>query len=120
MVGRTSPKKHPAPAAADDIRHDLEALRDDVGHLAQQVADLVSTTSSDTLSEAKAQIFRIRDHIDDLITGANTKGREAADAMRDVTDNVTNAVEESLQTRPFTTLALAAGLGFVLGAIWRR
>ena len=34
--------------------------------------------------------------------------------------NFTDALEESLQSRPLTTLALAVGIGFVFGATWRR
>jgi hypothetical protein len=40
--------------------------------------------------------------------------------VMDVTENFTDALEESLQSRPLTTLALAIGIGFAFGAIWRR
>jgi len=31
-----------------------------------------------------------------------------------------DAIDESLKTRPYTTLALAVGIGFLLGTTWRR
>jgi ElaB/YqjD/DUF883 family membrane-anchored ribosome-binding protein len=40
--------------------------------------------------------------------------------MREVSDNFIDAVDQSLRSRPYTTLAIAAGLGFLLGATWRR
>jgi len=40
--------------------------------------------------------------------------------MRDVRDNLVGAIDQSLKERPYTTLALALGLGFVFGAMWRR
>jgi ElaB/YqjD/DUF883 family membrane-anchored ribosome-binding protein len=33
---------------------------------------------------------------------------------------VIDAIDESLETRPYTTLAMALGIGFLLGAMWRR
>lgn len=48
------------------------------------------------------------------------QGRHAVEAVRDVTDNFTDAVDKSLKARPYTTLALVAALGFVLAAMRRR
>ena len=46
--------------------------------------------------------------------------QQLPDAMREVRDTLADAVEESVQNRPFTTLAMALAAGFVIGAIWRR
>ena len=51
---------------------------------------------------------------------AGEKGREAIGAVREVGGNVVDAVDKSLKQRPYTALALAVGLGFLFGAIWRR
>jgi ElaB/YqjD/DUF883 family membrane-anchored ribosome-binding protein len=53
-------------------------------------------------------------------TDAGEKGREAISAVREVGGNVVDAVDKSLKQRPYTALALAVGLGFLFGAIWRR
>jgi ElaB/YqjD/DUF883 family membrane-anchored ribosome-binding protein len=45
---------------------------------------------------------------------------EAVEAVREVTDNLANAIDKSLERRPYTTLALAIGFGFVLGTLWAR
>jgi ElaB/YqjD/DUF883 family membrane-anchored ribosome-binding protein len=49
---------------------------------------------------------------------AGQKGHEAMDNAREVGDAL--AVEMSVTKRPYATLALALGLGFLLGATWRR
>ena len=51
---------------------------------------------------------------------AQDKGRDAVGAMRDVSDNFVEAIDESLKNRPYTTLAIVAGLGFLFGATWKR
>ena len=58
--------------------------------------------------------------MDEAIADAEDKGRDALDAVREVGDNLAGAIDESLKNRPYTTLALALGIGFLLGATWRR
>jgi ElaB/YqjD/DUF883 family membrane-anchored ribosome-binding protein len=45
---------------------------------------------------------------------------EVIDGVRDVRDNLADAIDKSLKERPYTTLLLAVGVGFVLGALWAR
>jgi ElaB/YqjD/DUF883 family membrane-anchored ribosome-binding protein len=115
-----SRKKKNGITAVDDLRDDLESLREDIARLADQVSNSVAETGDGALGEAKAQLRRIKDNMDAIISGAGDKGREAGEAVREVADNFTDAIEESLQTRPLTTLAMAIGVGLVVGATWRR
>jgi ElaB/YqjD/DUF883 family membrane-anchored ribosome-binding protein len=117
MAARRKKNGH---SAVDDIRGDLQSLREDISHLADQVGNSLSEGGDDALGEAKAQLRRIKDNVDAIISGAGEKGREAREAVLDVTENFTDAIEESLQSRPLTTLALAIGVGFLFGATWRR
>jgi len=55
-----------------------------------------------------------------VVSDAQDTGKEAVRAVRDVRDNVADAIDKSLDERPYTTLALAVGIGFLLGAIWAR
>ena len=91
-----------AAAAAGNFQDDLAALRDDVARLTQQIA-----------SKAKS-------NMEGVISEAQDKGMEAIDAVREVGDNMVDAIDESLKKRPYTTLALALGIGFLFGATWRR
>ncbi|HTH33730.1 MAG TPA: hypothetical protein VL976_05095 [Xanthobacteraceae bacterium] len=99
--------------ASGDIESDLKALRDDFGRLAEQIADIVA-------GKGQAAWRRARGSVDDVVDAAQDKGREAVDAVRDVSDTFVDAVDESIAKRPYTTLALVAAIGFVLGATWRR
>jgi ElaB/YqjD/DUF883 family membrane-anchored ribosome-binding protein len=100
-------------AASGDIQTDLAALRDDVARLAQQIADIVTARGGATWRKA-------RSNVEGVITEAQDKGMEAVDAVREVGDNMVDAIDESLKERPYTTLALAVGIGFLFGATWRR
>jgi ElaB/YqjD/DUF883 family membrane-anchored ribosome-binding protein len=102
-----------ASAGARDIQEDLEALRDDVAHLTQQLAGIVSAKGNKVWRNA-------RSNVEGVISDAQDAGMEAVGAVREVGDNVVDAIDESLKKRPYTTLALAAGIGFLFGAMWRR
>jgi ElaB/YqjD/DUF883 family membrane-anchored ribosome-binding protein len=45
---------------------------------------------------------------------------ECAKPVREVRDNMADALDQSVKRRPYTTLLLAVGLGFLLGAAWAR
>lgn len=99
--------------ATGDIQADLQSLRNDVRRLTDQISAIVT-------SKSNAAWSRARSNIEGVVSDATTKGQEAVDAVRDVGDNVVDAVDESLKKRPYTTLALAVGIGFLFGATWRR
>jgi ElaB/YqjD/DUF883 family membrane-anchored ribosome-binding protein len=102
-----------ASAGARDIQADLVGLRDDVARLTHQIADIFAAKGTASWQRAKSDL-------DGVISDAGEKGREAIGAVREVGDNVVDAFDKSLKQRPYTALALAAGLGFLFGAIWRR
>jgi ElaB/YqjD/DUF883 family membrane-anchored ribosome-binding protein len=104
-------------AGSGDVQADLEALRDDVARLANQVAEIFAARGSAAWSRAASNI---QANIEGVMSDATAKGQDAVDAVREVGDNLADAIDESLKKQPYTTLALAAGLGFLLGAIWRR
>lgn len=63
---------------------------------------------------------RTRERTDSIMRDAKATGREARAAFTDVADTFGDALSESVQTRPYATLALAAGIGFLFGAVWSR
>jgi len=102
-----------ATESSGDIQSDLQALRDDFGRLAEQIAGIVASTGNTAWRRAKSSM-------DDAVSEAQDKGRDAASAVREVSDNFVDAIDESIKTRPYTTLAIVAGLAFLFGATWRR
>jgi ElaB/YqjD/DUF883 family membrane-anchored ribosome-binding protein len=102
-----------ASAASGDIQADLQALRDDVTRLASQITDIFS-------AKGNAAWTRARSNVEGVVSDVGAKGQEAFDAMQEAGDRVVDAIDESLEKRPYTTLALALGIGFLFGAMWRR
>jgi ElaB/YqjD/DUF883 family membrane-anchored ribosome-binding protein len=99
--------------ASGNAQADLESLRGDVRRLTEQISDIVA-------SKGHAALNRARSSVEGVMSEATAKGQEAVDAVREVGDKMLDAVDESLKKRPYTTLALALGIGFLFGATWRR
>jgi len=102
-----------AAASRNDVRDDLAALRDDVARLGTQIADIVASRGGAAWQKAMS-------NVEDVLSDAQSKGTEAMGAVREVGDTFGEAIDESLKRRPYTTLALAAAIGFIFGAVWRR
>src|SRR5215475_1714590 len=99
--------------ASGDMQTDLVALRNDVSKLTSQIGDILAVRGGAAWRKA-------RENVGGVVSDVQDKGKEAVGAVREVGDNLVDAVDESLKRRPYTTLALAAGIGFLFGATWRR
>jgi ElaB/YqjD/DUF883 family membrane-anchored ribosome-binding protein len=103
-----------------DVEKQLEVIRDDISELTQQVADLVGQAKDNAMAQVKGQARRAKAQADSMLSDAQESGREAVDAFREVADTFGDAIDDSLKRRPYATLAMVAGIGFLFGAAWRR
>jgi ElaB/YqjD/DUF883 family membrane-anchored ribosome-binding protein len=89
-----------------------------------------ASTSHDLKEKATSQVDRLADKATDKFkSAADTaenvanrvmdQGREAGENLQEVAGNLKGAVDRSVKDQPMATLAMAAALGFVLGAIWK-
>ncbi len=106
-----------ATATVDDIQRDVQALRDDLAKLAGQVTNLLSASGGEAMENIKRRVRRMQDELDETMADAGERGREA---FSDMSDHLTDTLQESMQEHPLTTIALAVGLGFLFGTAWRR
>ena len=103
-----------------NVRGDLYALRDDVGNLADQVTALLSDKGDDVINEVKERVDRLRENIDGAITEAGAKGRMAIEGAKENLNDFGETLEDSIRERPFTVLAIALGVGVIVGSTLRR
>lgn len=100
-------------AAGDGSYQALEAelskLRDDVVSLAGTLRDITS-------DEVHATVDAIRDRLDKAAAEAHKAARRANAGVHGAADAIEGAIEE----HPFTSILIALGLGFLIGAFMRR
>ena len=77
----------------------------------------LSSKAADLKEEATNQFKKVADRVEGLAS-------DAVDQLRDtgageVAGNIKGAVDKSVKDQPMATLAVAAAVGFVLGALWK-
>jgi ElaB/YqjD/DUF883 family membrane-anchored ribosome-binding protein len=86
----------------------MEAIQDDIATIGEDVVSLGSTLGDVASVETRATIDSIRQRLD----------RIASDTG-DVTRLGVGAMQDTIAERPFTSAAVALGLGFILGVLSR-
>lgn len=97
---------------ANDMERNVRSV---TGSAAEKVADKAAN-----LAEKASQQF------DSVLTTAEgaarsvaEQGREASERVGAVAGNLKTAVNKSVKEQPMATLAVAAAMGFVVGALWK-
>ena len=71
------------------------------------------------MSDLSGQMERAGHTAEGVAARSADQARDAGRSMHNVADNFSTALDTSLRDQPMATLAVAAGLGFVLGALWK-
>jgi ElaB/YqjD/DUF883 family membrane-anchored ribosome-binding protein len=77
----------------------------------------VSGKATDLKDQATDQIKKVAGQVEGYANDAMDKLRDTG--AGEVAGNLKGAVDKSVKNQPMATLALAAAIGFILGAIWK-
>jgi ElaB/YqjD/DUF883 family membrane-anchored ribosome-binding protein len=78
-----------------------------------------STRKSDR-SGGAAVTENMKARLEQSATEVEEKAKEAVQNVREVRDTFADALSKSIESHPYTTLAIAGAIGLLIGAIWRR
>ena len=87
--------------------------------MAQSSYGRPSDPMSDLKEKATDQFGKAADQAERMANRVAEQGRDAGDRMQEVAGNFKGALDKSVSEQPMATLAMAAILGFVLGALWK-
>jgi ElaB/YqjD/DUF883 family membrane-anchored ribosome-binding protein len=74
------------------------------------------SNAESTVTALREAAGTVRDTVDDL----QAHGRKAAARVEDAAGSLKEALDDAIRTRPYTTLAAAAALGFLYAIVRRR
>ncbi len=97
----------------------LDTSRDQLQDAAGAVANRASTMADQIGQRVSSAADRVSDKFAGLPATAQEKGRAVADSTKEVAGNMRDALTDSARAQPITTITLALGAGFLLGAIWK-
>ena len=106
-------------------------MKNDISALTDQITDVLNAFAGSAGKQARRGYKEARANIDSAVDDMSERGRSANDdlsergsAMMDSAYDAASSLEESLEDviarRPLATVGIALGLGFLIGAAWRR
>lgn len=75
--------------------------------------------AADVRDRAAEQFDKAADNVEGMVKSISDRGREVGEDVQAVAGNIKSAVDTSIKDQPMATLAIAAAVGFVLGALWK-
>jgi len=94
-----------------DTRKEYSMAQSSYGRQSDQISNLKD--------KATDQFSRVADQAEGVANRVAEQGRHASEGMQEVASNMKGALDKSVEDQPMATLAMAAMVGFVLGAIWK-
>lgn len=107
-------------ATSERLQKDVEAVKNDISQLTEQLSEALNAFSRSTQRQARRNIKQARSSMNAFIDDATTKGSEALEAAQDVAATLEDSIEDAIVQRPLAAVGLALGLGFLIGITWRR
>ena len=87
--------------------------------MAQSTYGRPSDPVTDIKENATDQFGKAAGQAEQMANRLADQGRQAGERAQEVAGNFKGALDKSLKDQPMATLAAAAVVGFVLGAIWK-
>jgi ElaB/YqjD/DUF883 family membrane-anchored ribosome-binding protein len=107
-------------ATYDRLEKDVTAVKSDIAALTGQITDAINTFAGATKKQAKRGYKQARANVDSTMDEMSERGGAMMDAAQDAAHSIEETLEDVITQRPLATVGLALGLGFLIGATWRR
>ena len=120
--GDSAPDDPPRDVANDDaftrLEKEMIAMKNAIGGLSDQIADAANDIGTVAQDQAKQSLKHARAHVDSMV--AEASDRVGAIAAQMEASSIGDTLEDVIRERPLSIVAIALGLGFLIGVTWRR
>jgi len=106
--------------AATRLKKDLTAVKNDIAHLSEQIADAVNALAAVAQNQGRRGLRQARANVDQAVSGASDRAGAVTVAAKDAASSIADRLTGVIRDRPVAAVALALGVGFVMGVAWRR
>lgn len=107
-------------ATAERLEKDVAAVKSDIAALTDQITDALNTFANSTSKQARRGYRQARDNMDTAMDDMSERGSAMMDAAQEAYGSIEETLEDAITQRPLATVGLALGIGFLIGAAWRR
>ena len=107
-------------ATTDRLEKDVAAVKNDISALTDQITDALNSFAGTAGKQARRGYKQARANAESAMDDMSERGSAMMDAAQDAASSIEESLEDIITQRPIATVGLALGLGFLIGAIWRR
>ena len=107
-------------ATYERLEKDVDKVKTDISDLAEQITDALNTIAGTAGKQARRGYKQARANVDQVVGDLSDRGGAMLNAAQDAASSVEETLEGVIAERPLATVALALGLGFLIGVTWRR
>ncbi|HWL19679.1 MAG TPA: DUF883 family protein [Bradyrhizobium sp.] len=118
--GETQMKNLADEATYERLEKDVTAVKNDIAALTDQITDAINTFAGTAQKQARRGYKQARSNVDSALDDASERGGAMLDAAQDAAYSIEETLEDVITQRPLATVGIALGLGFLIGATWRR
>jgi Bacterial protein of unknown function (DUF883). len=102
------------------LEKDVAAVKNDIAALTDQITDALNSFADSARKQARRGYKQARENVDATVDDVSERGSAMMDAAQDAAYSIEETLEDVITQRPLATVGLALGLGFLIGAMWRR
>jgi ElaB/YqjD/DUF883 family membrane-anchored ribosome-binding protein len=107
-------------ATQERLEKDVAAVKNDIAALTDQITDALNAFAGTATKQARRGYQQARANVDSAVDDMSDRSSAMMDAAHDAAHSIEETLEDAITQRPLATVGLALGLGFLIGATWRR
>jgi ElaB/YqjD/DUF883 family membrane-anchored ribosome-binding protein len=107
-------------ATYERLEKDVTAVKNDISALTDQITDALNSFAGTASKQARRGYKQARANAESAVDDMSERGGAMMDAAQDAAYSIEESLEDVITQRPLATVGLALGIGFLMGAIWRR
>jgi ElaB/YqjD/DUF883 family membrane-anchored ribosome-binding protein len=107
-------------ATRERLEKDVAAVKSDIAALTDQITDALNTFANSSSKQARRGYSQARENVDSAIDDMSERGSAMMGAAQEAYGSIEETLEDAIVQRPLATVGLALGIGFLIGAVWRR
>ena len=100
-------------ATYERLEKDVTAVKNDIAALTDQITDALNSFAGTAGKQARA-------NAEQAVEDMSERGSAMMDAAHDAASSIEETLEDAITQRPLATVGIALGIGFLIGAAWRR
>ncbi len=117
---KTGTKDWTDKATSERLEKDVAAVKNDIAALTDQITDALNTFANSASKQARSGYKQARENMDSRFDDIADRGSAMMGAAQDAYGSIEETLEDAITSRPLATVGLALGIGFLIGAAWRR